>query len=207
MPEEEQAQQEETKTQEEPTGQAEQAKNGSQNTPAPEKKSGGILQWIILAAAILVFAAVGFVLGRLMGKGPAPAEAQTTAQQESEQQDNSMNLLLDKAAGTKGWYYDLEAVATNLSEPGSTRYVRAALTLEMLPKVDKAKATTFLDERKPIMINLLNIYFAGLTVEDLNSNKDMRRIQAELLDIFNENLFPGGKPLIKSILFREFGVQ
>ncbi len=207
MPEEEQAKQEEQKTQEEPTGQAEQVKSESQNTPAPEKNSGGLLQWIILAAAILVFAAVGFILGRLLNKGPVTAEAQTATQQESEQQDKSMDLLLDKAAGTKGWYYDLEAVATNLSEPGSTRYVRAALTLEMLPKVDKAKATGFLDERQPIMINLLNIYFAGLTVEDLNSNKDMRRIQAELVDIFNESLFPDGKPLIKSILFREFGVQ
>lgn len=201
MPEEEKAEQAEQ------TEQAEQVKDEPQESPAEEKKSGGILQWIILAAVILVFAAGGFVLGRLLGKGPAPAEAQAVTQRESKQKVDSMNLLLDKAAGTKGWYYDLEAVATNLSEPGSTRYVRAALTLEMLPKVDKAKATTFLDERKPIMINLLNIYFAGLTVEDLNSNKDMRRIQAELLDIFNESLFPDGKPLIKSILFREFGVQ
>ena len=207
MPEEEQAQQEEQKTQEEPTAQAEQVKSESQDTPAPEKKSGGLLQWIILAAVILVFAAVGFVLGRLLNKGPATVEAQAATQQESEQQDNSMDLLLDKADGTKGWYYDLEAVATNLSEPGSTRYVRAGLTLEMSPKVDQAKATTYLDERKPIMTNLLNIYFAGLTVEDLNSNKDMRRIQAELVEIFNDSLFPDGKILIKSILFREFGVQ
>ncbi|MGD9109435.1 MAG: flagellar basal body-associated FliL family protein [Phycisphaerales bacterium] len=208
MPEEEQAQQKEQKKQEKPTGQTEQVKNEPQDTPASEKKLGGILQWIILAAVILVFTVAGLVLGRLLNKGPTQAEAQTATQQESEQQDKSMDLLLDKAISAKGWYYEnLEPVATNLNEPGSTRYVRAALTLEMLPKVDKAKATAFLDERKPIMVNLLNIYFAGLSIEDLNSNKDMRRIQAELLDIFNESLFPDGKPLIKSILFREFGVQ
>ncbi|MFA7486004.1 MAG: flagellar basal body-associated FliL family protein, partial [Phycisphaerae bacterium] len=62
-------------------------------------------------------------------------------------------------------------------------------------------------ERMPIMINLLNIYFAGLGIEDINSDKQMKRIQSELLDIFNENLYPGSKPLIKRVLFKEFGIQ
>jgi flagellar basal body-associated protein FliL len=73
--------------------------------------------------------------------------------------------------------------------------------------VDKAKGTQFLDERKAVIANILNIYFAGLTIEDINSDKDIRRIQYELLEIFNETLYKNSKPLIRQVLFREFGIQ
>ena len=58
-----------------------------------------------------------------------------------------------------------------------------------------------------IIANILNIYFAGLTIEDINSDKDMRRIQYELLEIFNDTLYKDSKPLIQEVLFREFGLQ
>jgi len=181
-----------------------------QEQPKAQVKADGgknqLIQWVIMAGLIMALAVVGFFAGSKMGNVPAPEKPETAAEAPDE---TAPDLMIDdptKASG-KGWYYDLEPVATNLSDPGSTRYVRAVLTLEISPEVDKAKGTQFLDERKPVIANILNIYFAGLTIEDINSDKDMRRIQYELLETFNDTLYKGSKPMIREILFREFGLQ
>jgi flagellar basal body-associated protein FliL len=167
---------------------------------------GQLIQWVIMAGSIVALAVVGFFVGGKMGNVPAPEKTETAAEAPGQ---TTPDLMIDdpKKASAKGWYYDLEPVATNLSDPGSTRYVRAVLTLEISPEVDKTKGTQFLDEQKPVIANILNIYFAGLAIEDINSDKDMRRIQYELLETFNDTLYKGSKPMIQEILFREFGLQ
>ncbi len=194
MAEEETKQKEEVK-QEQPQAQAEHDNN-----------KGQLMQWAIMAAVIMTLAVAGFFLGGKMGYVPKPEKIEFQVQSTGE---TRLDLLTNDQTKTpsEGWYYDLEPVATNLSDPGSTRYVRAVLTLEVSPEVDKAKGTQFLDERKPVIANILNIYFAGLTIEDINSDKDMKRIQYELLEIFNDTLYKDSKPLIREVLFREFGLQ
>jgi flagellar basal body-associated protein FliL len=74
--------------------------------------------------------------------------------------------------------------------------------------MDKQKYTAFLDEeKKPTLTNWLTIYLAGLTLEDIRGDKNLRRIQSQILDAFNEQLFPDAKPQIKHILFKEFAIQ
>ena len=173
--------------------------------PKPDGGRGQIIQWVIMAGSIIALAVVGFFVGGKMGNVP-PSEKIVIA---TNPDKTASDLMVDdpaKASG-KGWYYDLEPVATNLSDPGSTRYVRAVLTLEISPEVDKTKGTQYLEEQKPVIANILNIYFAGLTIEDINSDKDMRRIQYELLETFNDTLYKDSKPMIREILFREFGLQ
>jgi flagellar basal body-associated protein FliL len=174
--------------------------------PKPDGGRGQIMQWVIMAGSIIALAVVGFFAGSKMGNVSPPEKTEITAEAPDE---TAPDLMVDDPTKTsgKGWYYDLEPVATNLSDPGSTRYVRAVLTLEISPEVDKTKGTQFLDEQKPVIANILNIYFAGLTIEDINSDKDMRRIQYELLETFNDTFYKGSKPMIREILFREFGLQ
>jgi flagellar basal body-associated protein FliL len=174
--------------------------------PKPDGGRGQIIQWVIMAGSIMTLAVVGFFVGGKMGNVPPPEKAEISAEAPDE---TSPDLTVDNPAEAsgKGWYYDLDPVATNLSDPGSTRYVRAVLTLEISPEVDKTNGTKYLDEQKPVIANILNIYFAGLTIEDINSDKDMRRIQYELLETFNDTLYKGSKPMIREILFREFGLQ
>jgi flagellar basal body-associated protein FliL len=171
-----------------------------------DSNKGQLIQWIIMVVIVMILAVIGFFFGSKLGNVPTPAKAELLTETPGE---TPPDLLTDEPGKStnKGWYYDLEPVATNLSDPGSTRYVRAVLTLEMSPEVDRTKGTQFLDERKPVIANILNIYFAGLTIEDINSDKDMRRIQYELLEIFNDTLYKDSKPLIREILFREFGLQ
>ena len=105
------------------------------------------------------------------------------------------------------WYYDLEPVVANLDEPSVTRYVRAAIKLEINSAMEQDKGEKHLEDKKPILTNWLTIYLAGLTLEDARGDRNLKRIQSQILDAFNEKLFPDAKPQIKRILFNEFVVN
>jgi flagellar basal body-associated protein FliL len=154
----------------------------------------GILPWIIMIVVMAVCAGAGFGLGRLLATPDTP---QTNESLQEAKPDLTEYLK----------YYDLEPVVANLDEPGVTRYVRASLTLEMSSNVDKVKGTAFLEEKKPVLANWLAIYLASLNIEDCRSDRKLKSIQSQILDAFNEKLFPGAKPQVKHVLFREFAVQ
>jgi flagellar basal body-associated protein FliL len=168
--------------------------------------AGGRLQWIIIAAVPVICAGFGFGLGRLLGHSAATDAADSTGQAPPTQ------AQLVKADGAekdsqKGWYFDLEPVVANLNEPGATRYVRVALTLEISNELDQKKTTAFLQENAPLLKNLLTIYLASQTIEDMRGDRNLRRIQLEILDNFNEKFFPNGAPQIKQVLLKEFAIQ
>jgi flagellar basal body-associated protein FliL len=98
-------------------------------------------------------------------------------------------------------------VVANLDEPGATRYIRTAFILEMSPDLSEEKGTILLEQKKPLITNLLTIYLAGLNIETTRGDKNLKRIQSELCDTFNEQLFPESKPMVKRILIKEFAVQ
>jgi flagellar basal body-associated protein FliL len=171
--------------------------------------SGGILHWIIMAVAVLLFACAGFLSGRLFTGPSTPQTAEASEQDATAQVENikAQDPDLDAGGAQKAWYYDLEPVVANLDEPGVTRYVRATLILEMSSEVDAKKAAVFLEEKKPILTNWLTIYLASLNLESIRGDRNLKRIQSQVLDGFNERLFPDAKPRITHILFKEFAVQ
>ena len=59
----------------------------------------------------------------------------------------------------------------------------------------------------PILTNWLTIYLASLSLEDIRGDRNLKRIQIQILDAFNEQLFPNQKPKIKRVLFKEFAIQ
>ena len=77
----------------------------------------------------------------------------------------------------------------------------------MNPEIDVKKGTAFIEEKKPILTNWLTIYLAGLSLEDIRGDRNLKRIQSQIVDAFNEKLFPDAKPQIKTILFKEFAIQ
>ncbi len=173
-----------------------------------DKKSSSrrLLPWMTMAVIVVVCAGVGFVLGRFLG-GPSATQAAGTAQQT--QQANAQLLGTDDSAAQleHTWYYDLEPVVANLDDPGVTRYVRVALTLQVSNEVPQKKGVAFLTEKVPVLKNLLTIYLASQTVDDMRGDRNLRRIQSEILEAFNEKLYPDAKPQIKGILFKGFAIQ
>ena len=120
-------------------------------------------------------------------------------QSDSQPKDTNQLKMDDLSAknAEKVWYYDLDPVVANLNEPGVTGYVRATFTLEMSSEIDKKKGTEFLDEKKPILINLLTVYLSSLRLEDIRGDKNLRSIQSHVCEAFNESLFPDSQPQIK----------
>ena len=172
-----------------------------------EKRTvGGRLQWIIIAVVPVICAGAGFGLGRLFG-GSATADTVQSSGQAGQTQAPPARTDGSEKDSQKGWYYDMEPVVANLNEPGATRYVRVALTLEISNELDQKKATAFLQANAPLLKNWLTIYLASQTIEDLRGDRNLRRIQLEILDNFNEKLFAGVMPQIKHVLFKEFAIQ
>ncbi|UCC23577.1 MAG: flagellar basal body-associated FliL family protein [Planctomycetota bacterium] len=190
----------------------EQEKSGERAEKTDRKAStGGILQWVITAAAVLLFAVAGFALGRLL-KGSPPPEPETADQDESSQQiesDQLEDLIVDDASADSQntWHFPLEPAVANLDVPGVTRYVRATLILEISPQVDQKKGEALLKQKTPLLKDWLTIYLASLSLEDIRGDRNLKRIQSHILDSFNEKLFPDAKPQIKKVLFQEFAIQ
>jgi len=164
------------------------------------------LPWIIMAVIVAVCAGAGFGLGRLFAT-PAKTETDETPQQKQPTQIEDLKADDSATGSEQTWFYNLEPVIANLDVPGVTRYVRAALTLELNLKVDQSKTTAFLEQKKPLLTNWLTIYLASLPLEDIRGDRNLKRIQTQILDAFNEKLFPDAKPQIKKILFKEFAIQ
>ncbi|MHC4500580.1 MAG: flagellar basal body-associated FliL family protein [Planctomycetota bacterium] len=182
-----------------------------QEDPKQEKtnektRSSGFLGWIIIVVVVVICAGAGFGLGRLFAGFHTP-EVTESQQQEEAVPTEDLTVDVSETDSHKGWYYDLEPVVANLDEPGVRRYVRATLTMAISSQTDPKKGFAFLEEKKPLLTNWLTIYLASLALEDIRGDKNLKRIQLEIQDAFNERLFPDSKPQINKILFKEFAVQ
>ncbi len=172
----------------------------------PETKSG-VLTWIIMVSVIVVLSGSGFVVGRLVaGSEPTAEQAAGQEEDDSKQADADTKKTSKPTPGT--WYYnELEPVVVNPDEPGATRFVRVGLILEINNELDQVEAKTMLENKKPLLINWLNLYFKSLSLDQMENERDMNRILSQIKDGFNEILFPAAKPQIKNVLIREFNIQ
>ena len=179
----------------------------------PKAESGGkkasrgrFLPWVIIAVVVVLFAGAGFGLGRLFA-GFGTTETAGSSEQDQSVKVEDLTVAGSATGSQKTWYYHLDPVVSNLNVTNVTRYVRASLILEISSGMDGKKGAVFLDEKKPILTNWLTIYLASLSLEDIRGDRNLKRIQSQVLDAFNEKLFPDSKPQIKNVLFKEFAVQ
>jgi len=184
------------------------AEKQEETTEEISKKSrsgGGIMQWIIMAVVVIVCAAAGLGLSKLKARSDKNAEPQQAqpAEQQKPQQNNS-----PQTGPLKTWYYDeLEPVVANLDEPNATRYIRVTITLEMNTPSDKElEIRELIKNKKDVLANWLTIYLGSLKIDDC-SGKNKHRLQSEILNAFNEKLFPHAKPKIENILLTEFVIN
>lgn len=175
-----------------------------------DKKASGppLLLIIIMIVVAIICAGAGFGLGRLFGSSKTTETAQSSEDKSTEPQNLTVNPSdLTGGKSKETWFYPLDPVVANLNEPSVTRYVRATLIMEVDAQIDKKKGTAFIGEKKPLLTNWLTIYLASLSLEEIRGDKSLKRIQSQVVDGFNEKLFPDAKPQIKSVLFKEFAVQ
>ena len=168
----------------------------------------GLFAWIIMAVVVVLLAGSGFTLGRLFA-GSFSSQTNESSQENSQEEETAPDDSKADSIGT--WYYpDLESVVVNPDEPGATRFIRVGLTLEISSALDKKTIKDLSDlikTKKPLLVNWLNLYFKSLTLEEMENDRDIKRILAQICDSFNEILFPDAQPQIKKILIREFNIQ
>ncbi|MHC4622282.1 MAG: flagellar basal body-associated FliL family protein [Planctomycetota bacterium] len=186
----------------------EEENTGEKTDKTAKSEASGIpfLTWIIMAVVVALSAGAGFAIGRLFAASRRPVATEPSQQKDPKQAEEPQP---DRSAVNpeKVWFYDLEPVVANLDVPGVTRYVRATLTLAISSQIEQEQGVTLLEEKKRLLTNWLTIYLASLTLEDTRGDRNLRRIQSQMLDAFNEKLFPDTKPLVENILFKEFAVQ
>jgi flagellar basal body-associated protein FliL len=170
------------------------------------KPPAKILPWVITALLVMVLAGAGFGVGRLFGTRGRARTATAAEPVKAGESAPRQGSVESKNTG-EGWYYDLDPVVANLNEPGVTRYARVALTLEMNSTNAQKETTASLDQKKPLMKHWLTLYLANQTLEEIRGEKNLLRMQAQILDGFNQALFPNAKPQIQRILFKEFAIQ
>lgn len=185
-----------------------QDKQTSKTTPAPtEGGKIGWMFWVMLGAVAAGALSGGFALSQLLGGTDSECPAAQTAETDKVEK-NFDEFLLKNSQNQPAWIYEgLEAIVSNLDEPGVTRYVRVTVSLEMSPEMDRAKGEAYLNERKLVLRDWLTTYFAGLSLEDVRGSRNLEKIKRHIREQFNELLFPNSRPYIQRVLFREFAVQ
>jgi flagellar basal body-associated protein FliL len=175
---------------------------------APQKKggAGAITKWLAPLAVTILFVALGFVVGRLFG---ARGKSQNASAAESAGPPAVETRIPSQTPGAAGssWFYDTEPVIVNLNEPGVSRYVRVSLTLEMGNGFPQKEGTVFLDQKRPLLKHWLTLFLSNETADDIRGEKNLRQLQANIMDMFNQGLFPDSKPRITRVLFKELSTQ
>jgi flagellar basal body-associated protein FliL len=166
---------------------------------------GKITPWLITALTVLVCAGAGFAAGRMFG---ARGKAQTaSAAPETGNAEKSHGKSKSGAESGEPWFYDIEPIVANLNEPGVTRYVRVALTLEVGNGMEPAAGKGVLDQKKPLLKHWLTLYLSNQTLEGIRGEKNLRQVQTQMTDTLNQGLFPNDKPRIVGVLFKELSIQ
>ncbi len=174
--------------------------------PKAQGSLAPVLPWLMPAVVVIVFAAGGFLVGRAFGtRGQTQNTSGAEAGNPAEPVVPEEPAL--KAGTGQSWYYDLDPVVVNLNDPGVTRYVRISLTLEVSNTMDEKEGKPFLDQKKPLMKHWLTLFLSNQTIEDARGERNLMRMQSQISDTLNNGLFPGSKPRIKNILFKEFAIQ
>jgi flagellar FliL protein len=147
---------------------------------------------IIGVLGVLLLGAIG-VAAYMMGKANAPAPAPETP-------DATQTM---PAAGTKvlsGLMVEVEPFIVNILDVDGTRYLKAAITLE----VDTESAVQEAGERMPQIRDAVLLMISNKTFGEMSDLQGKLQLRAELLTKIN-SFFRRGK--VQKIYFTEFVVQ
>ncbi|MBL7139331.1 MAG: flagellar basal body-associated FliL family protein [Planctomycetes bacterium] len=167
-------------------------------------------RFVILCAGV-AFAAGGAGYGVALlttgGQPLAPAAAQADESADPASLTAPAPAARQVADDTdKCLYKDLEPITVNLDEPRLARYVHACLTLA-IPEEEFAAASLVVDAKMLVLRDWLTVYLASLTLDEVRGPASLNRMRREILDAFNQELWPDQKPRIRKVLFKEFAVK
>ena len=153
----------------------------------------------LLGVVILVSSGAGILAARLVGR-PGPGDAQAANEIPDE------DVGEPPATEEEYDYYEFEPVTVNMDDTRLARYVRAQPILAIKAKQYKV-VEKLIETKKRELKNWLITYLMGCTLEEVRGPKNISRIRREIRDNFNDQLHPGGRPVIEQVLFKDFKVH
>jgi flagellar basal body-associated protein FliL len=190
----------ETETPDEPLG-AEGIE--AEEVPDLSAERKGTPRLVLYAGVGVIAAAAGYAAATLSGcsGGPDAAEAMPP---EAPQAGGRPH------AGTPEedfHYVDFEPLTVNLDEPRLARYISVTLALAIPADQADAETLKLIETKKRVLRDWLTSYFASCSLDDVRGAVNMGRMRREILDAFNQKLWPDQKPRINRVLFMKFTVS
>jgi len=64
-----------------------------------------------------------------------------------------------------------------------------------------------IERRRLVLKNRMTLFLAGRTPDEVRGDKALRHLERQILDDFNQQLWPDKKGMIRDVMFKEFAVQ
>src|SRR5688572_15571965 len=151
--------------------------------PPAGKSSKGVLGLLVLNLLVTVFVAF-----KVLTAQPAKAAAAHPVDQEP--------LLTSEVTGP---VVALDPFVVNLDEPGTSRYVKVTLEMELKPGAGEA-----ITKGKQLIRDAILSYLSGLKVKDTLGAEAKNKIREDLLAKLTEML---GPDKVRRLFFQDFVVQ
>ena len=97
-------------------------------------------------------------------------------------------------------------VAVNLAEERMTRFLRVKVAVQC-DAAAEAKVKEHAEKNKALLKSWMIGHLAGKSLKDVSGTVAIHRLQREMLERFDELLFPDGESPLKAVLFEEYLVQ
>lgn len=156
---------------------------------APEEGGGSKKKLIIIIAAVLVLLIGGGVAAFLLMGG----EEEKISPEEEQAE-------LEKQAKQVGPMVNIESFIVNILDDNESRYLKAAITLE----VDSEETSMELTQRMPQIKDAILLLVGNKTFGELSDLQGKIQLRAELINKVNSILLKGK---VKRIYFTDFVVQ
>jgi flagellar FliL protein len=165
---------------------------------APEQAPAGKLstKMLLIAAGVLVLLAGGGVTAFMLFGGEKPAPQETA-------EGTGGGALAVTPAGQPeviGPMVDFEPFIVNILDRDGTRYLKAAITLEMAD----AESVEAVKQRMPQLRDAILLLIGNKTFNELSDLQGKLQLRSELLDRLNKILSNGS---VRKIYFTDFVVQ
>lgn len=97
-------------------------------------------------------------------------------------------------------------VSVNLAEERMTRYLRLKVAVQV-PEADEHKVHEHVEKNKAALKSWMISHVAGKSLKDVSGTAGVQRLQREILERFDDILYPDAESPIRNVLFEEYIVQ
>jgi flagellar basal body-associated protein FliL len=166
-------------------------------------KKGLIARFLPGVLIVVISAGAGVAANMLLPQHSPPVLDETPSLEEAEtivpsRQETQMNEDFE--------YYAFEPVTVNLNTQRQNRYLNVKVLLAIRAN-EKNDVFPQIDRKKIVLKNWLMAYLKDLDLDEVSGRKNLLRIQREIADAFNEQLWPDDTVHIDHVLFDDFFVK